>query len=51
MIGKLNAYADAHLDAAARRPVDIAIVAIQTRQKNAAKEKADAAAWMDAKGI
>ncbi len=51
MIGKLNAYADAHLDAAARRPVDIAIVSIQTRQKNAAKEKADAAAWMDAKGI
>ena len=51
MIGKLNAYADKHLDAAGRRPVDIAIVSIQTRQKNAAKEKADAAAWMDAKGI
>jgi ERAP1-like C-terminal domain len=51
MIGKLNAYADANLDAAARRPVDIAIVSIQTRQKNAAKEKADAAAWMDAKGM
>lgn len=51
MIDRLNAYADAHLDAAGRRPVDIAIISIQTRQKNAAKQKADAAAWMDAKGI
>jgi aminopeptidase N len=48
MVKKLDDYAKAHLNADSRKPVDQAIVAINTRLKNEARIKAGIAKWLDA---
>jgi aminopeptidase N len=48
MIGKLEAYAKAHLTPESRKPVDQAITSITTRLKTEPRIKAGIAEWLDA---
>ena len=49
MVGKLNAYAAAHLKPESRKPVEQAIVAIQTRITSQPRIRSEVNAWLDAK--
>lgn len=49
MIGKLNAYATAHLRAESRKPVEQAVVAIETRLKSEPRIRSEVSAWLDRK--
>jgi aminopeptidase N len=49
MIDKLNAYAKAYLTPESRKPVDQAIVSIETRIKTQPRVRSEVSAWLDAK--
>ena len=49
MVGKLNAYAAAHLKPESRKPVEQAIVAIQTRITSQPRIRSEVNDWLDAK--
>lgn len=49
MVGKLNAYAAAHLKPGSRKPVEQAIVAIQTRITSQPRIRSEVNNWLDAK--
>lgn len=49
MVGKLNSYAAAHLKPESRKPVEQAIVAIQTRITSQPRIRSEVNSWLDAK--
>lgn len=49
MIDKLNAYANVYLTPESRKPLDQAIVSIQTRIKTQPRIRSEVNAWLDAK--
>lgn len=49
MIDKLNAYAKVYLTPESRKPVDQAIVSIETRIKTQPRVRSEVSAWLDAK--
>lgn len=49
MVGKLNAYAAAHLKPESRKPVEQAIVAIQTRITSQPRIRSEVNGWLDVK--
>ena len=49
MIAKLNAYANAYLKAESRKPVEQAVVAIETRLKSQPRIRTEVSTWLDTK--
>jgi aminopeptidase N len=49
MIAKLNGYAQAYLKPESRKPVEQAVVAIETRLKSQPRIRTEVSAWLDAK--